>query len=270
MSLTLEDHPRSRAAKRPPAGAINRQRQRAAAAQLFAERGTGIPLSIIRTAAGATAAWGPGTYLSTADLLADLLTDHLLALSAAVAAAQDAAAHLPPEALLERLIRAYLDAVAAAPHAHRAFLFCTHHLPEEQRRALDLRLRIVIETMQAALAAAVPALAANPEAPLLLFPTIRAVLSDPFGWPVPPEAAQRQADGRRLAGMLIAAAEAEATGVWPRLGRVAGAEPGLDPIALTCRRARARFRDVLRAAEAGADVTITRRGKPVARVLATR
>jgi prevent-host-death family protein len=250
----------------PPAGWVARLRQRKAAARLFAERGLGVTLAGVRTAAGVGATSGAGAYLSIEELLYDLLTDHVFALSRAVCAAQEAHSRLPPEMLAERLIEAYLDAVAAGPDAHRAFLFCAHHLPEERRRGLDARLRFIIEMIHAALAEAVPGLAGASDSALRLFPAIRAALANPFHWPMAPEPAARAAEARRLAGMLIAAAEAEAAGSWRRLGRLAGAEPGMPPIDVSSRHVRPQLRVLLDAAEEGAEITITRHGRPVARL----
>lgn len=255
---------------RPPAGMAQRERQRIAGARLFAELGPNVTIFRVRAAAGVGYATGPNAYQTIGELLADILTEHLFTLGNAVCAAHDDAARFAPEHLLERLIRAYLDAAAEAPHAHRAFLFCAHALPEAPRRDLDIRLRVIIELMQDAIAAAVPGLSAKSDAALILFPVIRAVLSDPFRWLPTAEPEARQADARRLAGMLLAAAEAEATGAWPRCGAVDGAGRSFNPVTLDCRQARIRLREVLDAAEAGGDITITRRGKPVARVIRVR
>ncbi len=272
LSLAIDDAIRRRSAdrSRPSTAAVNRQRQRVAAARLFAEIGPNITMYRVRIAAGFSNGNGAGFYPTIEELLADLLTEHLAALTDAVCVAHDDAARFAPEHLLERTIRAWLDVTAASPHAHRAFLFCAHTLPEQRRRDLDIRLRVIIEMMQDAIAAAVPALAARSDAALILFPTIRAMLSDPFQWLEPPDPALRQADARRLTGMLLAAAEAEAAGVWPRCGGLEGAAPGIPPATIDCRQTRTRLREVLDGAEAGQDITITRRGKPVARVIRVR
>ncbi|MGH7212403.1 MAG: hypothetical protein ACREF1_13195, partial [Acetobacteraceae bacterium] len=230
---------------RPSTATLNRQRQRAAAARLFAEFGPNITMYRVRTAAGFSNGNGAGFYSTIEELRADLLAEHLAALTVAVCAAHDDAARFAPGHLLERLIRAWLDGVAAAPHAHRAFLFCAHALPEEPRRDLDIRLRVIIEMMQDAVAAAVPALAAKSDAALILVPTLRALLSDPFRWLEPPDPAARQADARRFTGMLLAAAEAEAAGVWPSCGGLEGAIPGIPPATIDCRQTRTRLREVL-------------------------
>ncbi|MEO9188787.1 MAG: type II toxin-antitoxin system prevent-host-death family antitoxin [Acetobacteraceae bacterium] len=249
---------------------IQRERQRFAAARLFAELGPNVTLWRVRSSAGISNGNAAGSYQTIEELLNDVLTEHLAALSNAVSAAHDDAARFAPEHLLERLIRAWLDAVAESPHAHRTFLFCRHAVGEAARRDLDIRLRVIIELMQAAIAAAVPALSAKSDAALTMFPVIRAALSDPFRWLPPAEPETRQADARRLAGMLLAAAEAEANGAWPRCGAVEGAGRAFNPATLDCRQARIRLREVLDAAEAGGDITITRRGKPVARVIRVR
>ncbi len=140
----------------------------------------------------------------------------------------------------------------------------------QARRDLDLRLRIIIELMQAAIIAAVPEIGAWSDAALLFYPLIRGLLCDPFHWIDRPEPERRRADARRLAGMLIAAAEAEATGFWPCCGAVDGAGLAFDPVTIDSRQARIRLRELLDAAALGADITITRRRKPVARVVRAR
>lgn len=255
---------------KPPAGMVNRERQRAAAARLFAELGPDISMWRIRTAAGVSHGNGAGAYQTRDEVLGDILTEHVIALSNAVAVAQDDHARLAPAHLLERLIHAWLEAAARAPDAHRALLFCAHALPEQARRDLDLRLRITIELMQDAIIAAVPEIGAWSDAALLFYPLIRGLLCDPFDWNDRPEPGRRQTHARRLAGMLIAAAEAEATGFWPRCGAVDGAGLAFDPVTIDTRQARIRLRELLDAAELGADITITRRRKPVARVVRAR
>lgn len=251
---------------KPLARIVNRERQRVAAARLFAELGPEVSLWRIRTAAGLS---GPGVYQTRDEVLADIVTEHLIALGRAVGAAQDDNAMLAPPHLLERLVLGWLDAAARAPDEHRTLLFCAHVLPEQTRRDIDLRLRIILEVIQAAVLAALPASAGWSDA-ALLFPLIRGLLCDPFHWIDRPGPERRQADARRLAGMLIAAAEAEATGFWPRCGAVDGAGLAFDPVAIDTHQARVRLRELLDAAGMGADITITRRGKPAARMVRAR
>jgi AcrR family transcriptional regulator len=257
---------RSRNSPRPRASVADRQRMCAVGARLFAAIGPAVGMTQIRTEAKVHNT-SHGAHPTKQDLLADLLTEHLAALGAAVARAEEVAAGLAPEALLERLILAWMDGVAAAPDAHRAFLLCAHILPPDTQRALDLYRRIAIEQIQSALTAAVPALADHPEASLALYPLIRLLLSDPYSWPAPPESAERQSAARRLAGMLIAAAEAETLGHWPRLGLTQGPERGRPPLAVSYNQARVRLREILDGAEAGRDTIITRRGRVIARVV---
>ncbi len=81
--------------------------------------------------------------------------------------------------------------------------------------------------------------------------------------------ALRQRDARRLAGMLLAAARAETEGAWPLLGGTSGAASNR-VIAVDIRAARARFSELLKAAERGADITILRRTRRVARLVSAR
>lgn len=252
---------------RRPGGADRKRQLRAAAAPLFAAEGTGgVTLVRVSLAAGHTAGGAANQYASCQDLLTDVIFVHLDELTEAVGTAHDAA-DASPGRLLETMLRGFLDQIAARPSEHRAFLFCVHALPERDRRAALLRYQILLEMIRDGLVAAVPALAARTEPSEFLLGAIRTVLSDPWCWPMPREPEQRQADSRRLAGMLLAAAEAEATGRWPALGGTAGADPSLPALTLDASTARARWSEVLKAARLGADITLTLRGRKVARVV---
>ncbi|HET6182681.1 MAG TPA: hypothetical protein VFA03_03695 [Acetobacteraceae bacterium] len=269
--LTLEDqiHPSDRPrARRYGPGESVRARLHEAAARVMAECGPRIALQPILIEAKVTSPRSIGAYSNIEALLADLLADHLLRLGAAVGAAEQEGAGAKPAALLERLILAWLDAAAAEPARHRVFLTCVHVLPDAVQRSLELRRRVAIEQMQAALSAAVPAL--RPESLLALYPLFCRMLSDVTIWPEPPAAEERRADARRIAGALLAIAEAEAAGHWPRLGRTEGPDPTLPPVTLDCRQIRRRFRHVLDAVLQGADIAITRRRRLVARIVPAR
>jgi hypothetical protein len=242
-----------------------RARMRAAALPLLAALGPG--LSIARIRAEARIHHPHGGYPTVAALLADALSEHLHRLNHAVAAAEARTAALRPEARLEQLILAWSDTAAAAPDAHRVFLLCAHAVPPDTQQTLETYRRLAIERMEAALAAAVPALAARPEAALALYPLIRLLLSDPHAWPAPPDAEQRQSAARRLAGMLIAAAEAEATGHWPRLGAATGPAQNEPPPTLTAHQARANWSALLHDVGLGREFLITRHGHPAARLV---
>ncbi len=245
-----------------------RRRIRQAAARLFAEHGaSAIGLERVAEAAELDRKVPQRLFGGRHILLAELLSEHLEALNAAICAAHDAHAAHAPEARLEALVRAYLDAVAAAPNEHRTFLFCAHLVMAQRREAVLLRHSLILETVAAELGLAVPALADRPEAAEPLLATVRALLDDRSCWPSPPEPEARRRHARRIAGMLLAAARAEAAGDWPALGtaRPPLARPGR--LQVDCRQARARLRELLDAAIAGAEVVITRQGRPAARVV---
>ncbi|MGA9866149.1 MAG: hypothetical protein WBQ75_06865 [Acetobacteraceae bacterium] len=130
-----------------------------------------------------------------------------------------------------------------------------------------LRYQIVLEMVRDVLAAAIPGLPNNAAAAETLLGTIRMMLSDPWRWPRPHSPEQRQTEARSLAGMLLAMARAEIAGAWPDLGGVAGAELSMRSISIGLGVARTRFSEVVKAAELGADITLIRRGRRVARVL---
>jgi prevent-host-death family protein len=251
----------------PAAGTPQRLRVklliRKRAARLFAAQGGGaVGLRRIAEAVGMSEPALRNYYLSHRDLLAGVLGEYLSGLNEAVGMAFDA--RPPGPARLERVVAAWLGHVAAESHAHRTLLFSAHLLPPEQREAVSLKHRICLETAHLALTGAVPALAARPDLTEPLLGTTRALLDDPATWPEPEPLEDRTRRARRVTGMLIAAATAEPQGVWPALGP---AEPAPAPRRVECSQARARFKELLDAVSAGADVTITRHGRPAVRLV---
>ena len=201
-----------------------------------------------------------GYYANRRDLLLDMLDEHLFELNEAVGAAFDARPAGPSR--LEAVVAAWLDHVAADPHAHRTLHFSAHLLPPEQREAVSLKHRICLETAYLALTGAAPALAERPDLTEPLLGTMRALLDDLTTWPEPDSPEDRTRRARRITGMLLAAASAETQGAWPAL---APAEPA--PQRVECSQARARFKELLDAVSAGANVTITRHGRPAVRLV---
>ncbi len=261
-----EEHPGG-----PPIALARKQRVRETAARLFAEHGVeAVGLTRISDAAGLARPVAGQFYRGRQDLLAELLLDHLDRLTKAVCSAQDSHADAAPEVLVEVLVRAWLECVAAEPDQHRALIVNAHCLDGPARERAALRHLLVLETVYGALAAAVPGLADRAEAMAPLLATLRALLSDPWVWHERPDRPQRLAAARRIAGMMLAAARAQASGAWEALGRVEGAAPWRGRLTLECRDARARMRELLDAAEAGAEVVITRRGRISARVVGAR
>ena len=210
-------------------------------------------------------------YPSVAAVLEAVLNDFVADLNTDVGAAHDAA-HAPdadpaPERRLEAVVAGFIEAATRHADAHRAFLVCVHRVAETERGTLLLRYQVVLESVRDLLAAAVPALAENAEASDTLLGTIHTLLSDPWRWRSPRGPRERQAEARRVAGLLLAAAIAETTGVWPALGTIAGNRTGLKSLTIGVRTARARFSEMLKAAEFGMDITLTRHGKRVARMV---
>jgi len=78
---------------------------------------------------------------------------------------------------------------------------------------------------------------------------------------------ERHAEARRIAALLIATAIAETTGVWSVLGATAGSHPNRTSLRLGVRSVRGRFCEIVKAAEAGTDISLTRRGRQVARIV---
>ena len=233
------------------------------AARLFAEYGVGaVGLYRVAGAVGVSEPTLRHYYASRRDLLIDVLGEHLSGLNEAVGAAFDA--RPPGPTRLESVITAWLDHVAAEPHAHRALLFSARLLPGEERDEVALKHRICLETAYLALTSAVPALAERPDLTESLLGTMRALLDNPTAWPEPDSPEDRTRRARRVTGMLIAAALAETAGAWPVLGP---AEPASVPRLVECSQARARLKELLDAVSAGADITITRHGRPAVRLV---
>lgn len=243
-----------------------------ASAALFATEGANAATLGRLAVAGGMHPTTLGRIYPTAEAVLEAVLDAFITdLNTEVGAAHDAA-HAPdadtaPERRLEAVVAGFIEAVTRNEDAYRSFLFCVHHLEERERNSLLLRYQVILESIRDLLAAAVPALAENAGASETLLGTIRALLSDPWRWRSPRGPEERQAEARRVAGLLLAAATAETTGVWPALGTIAGNRTGLKSLTIGVRSARARFSEMLKAAEHGIDITLTRHGKRVARMV---
>lgn len=239
-------------------------------AALFAAEGVeAVTLSRLGSAAGAYAHMIARHYASPHAVLEDVLRTFLEELANAVGAAHDAA-HAPaadpaPERRLELVVRAFVEAVALHRDEYRALQFCVHRLDEEARGSVLLRYQVLLETIRELLESAVPALAGHDDARTTMLEVIRAQLSDPWSWQSPKGPEERAADARRITAILLAAATAETAGFWPALGKTKGA--GVRTLTLDVRNARARMSEVLKSAEHGIDITITRHGHRIARVV---
>lgn len=239
-------------------------------AALFAAEGVdAISLARLGSAAGAYAQVITRHYASPHAVLEDVLRCFLNELANAVGAAHDAA-HAPdakaaPARRLELVVRAFVESVALHRDEHRALQFCVHRLAEEPRGAVLLRYQVILETIRELLESAVPALAGHDDARATMLEVIRAQLSDPWSWRSPKGPAERAADACRITAILLATATAETEGVWPALGKTKGA--GVGTLTLDVRTVRAHLSEVLKSAEHGIDITITRHGHRVARVV---
>ena len=244
-----------------------KRRVRRAAARLFAEYGAA---AIGRRRVAAVAGQDRGLvgkyYPEDADMLMDVLTEHVWALNAVVCRVFDEAAAVGPFERLEAVIRAWLDHVAAESAEHRCLLFCVRLLPEAMRQQVMLKYRIILDTVLEALGAVVPGLVQREGAMESLGGTARALLSDVGWWPEGLAVAERARMARRIAGMLLAAGRAELAGEWAVGCPAAGVMDGRVYL-LESNVARTRFRELLDAVEAGAEVVLTRRGKKVVKMV---
>ena len=238
---------------------------REAAAGLFAERG---PVGVTRRHA-ADAAKVPGAaverlYGSEAELLGDVLADFAHGLVMAVCVAFDAGEGLGPTGRLEGVVRAWLDYVSAHRAANRTFLLCLPRAGEPVKTQAASKYRTAVDTVVEALRKIAPELDEDPCEGLVEM--VRALLSDVWSWPDGARPEGRGAAARRIAGVLTAAAMAEARGSWAGFGPAAGAgEPGNRALDYT--EARKRFSGVLDYVLAGGEVTVRRHGKPVGKVV---
>ncbi len=245
-----------------PRTARTRRALRAAAGALFAEYGaTAVGLDRVAQAAGMARGAAFHHFGNREELLFEVVGHHAIDLQAAVCAAFDATAGEGQAARLEAITLAWLDYVAAHRHEHRCLVFCGHLLGPDRRSSVTIRHEITLETMMAPLLAMEPALAGRAEAVARLSALFAALLNDPSFWPTPPEGAERGARARAVAGMMRAAAMAEAAGSWAGLGTRRGA------VTLETKRVRRQWADVVRTVALGQDVVVTRRGKRVARVV---
>ena len=239
-----------------------------------AEGPDAVSIPRLTAAAGLPAGGVALLYGSRQAVLRDVLDAYLADLNEAVGAAHDAAhaagADPTPERRLEVVVRGFVDATARHADAHRAFLFCVHRLEEAERRSALLRYQVVLETVLDVLAGAVPGLAKNEAASEAALGTIRTLLSDPWRWQAPQAPPERQAGARRIAAILLATAAAETAGYWPAFGKTTGTDPSLKTVTLDLGTARARLGELVKAAELGADITLTRYGHRVARVVAAQ
>jgi AcrR family transcriptional regulator len=241
-----------------------RRRVRRAAAVLFAERGPrGVSRRQAADAARMSGAQVERMYVSDEALLGDVLTEFVYGLAPPVHAAFDAGGKFGPAGRLEAVIRAWLDYTAEHTAASRAFVLGLGQVEAELRESLTLKYWSVVETVTEALQAAVPELKTVSEG---LKATMRGLLHHAWSWPRGCELDERGATARRIAGVLMAAGQAEARGDWPGLGPVQGVGR-MGHRAMTCKEARARFSDLTDFVVAGGEVTVLRHGRAVTKVV---
>jgi AcrR family transcriptional regulator len=245
-----------------PRSVQTRRALRQAGARLFAEYG---PAAVGMDRVAQAAGMGRGVaflhFGNRDELLYDLIGTYAIDLQTSVCAAFDATEGEGQTTRLEAMVLAWLEHVAAHRHEHRCLVSWCRLLGQEARTSVTIRHEITLETMMAPLLAMEPALAGRVEAMARLSALFAALLNDPSFWPTPPEPPERVARARAIAGMMRAAALAEAEGAWAGLGTRRGA------VILETKRVRRQWGDVVRAVALGHDVVVTRRGKRVARVV---
>ncbi len=203
-------------------------------------------------------------YPSDAELVADILAEFIHELVNTVGAAFDAAQPLGALARLEAVIRAWLDHLAAHPMQHRAFLAALPRLEEPHRGIITSKYQSAIDTLAGVLYPAISGLQATP--PSLLI-TAAILLNESWALSHDRGLEPRSQTARRIAGILVTIGTAEATGHWPGFGPSLGV--GSSQQAIPCRYARTHFHDLLDYVSAGGEVILSRRGKPVAKVVKT-
>lgn len=237
-----------------------------AAAVVIAEYGPGVTRRRIADFARVHHSAAERLYASESDIMADLMSDTLWSLNDRVGAAFDQATSLGPIVRLEAVIEAWLRHVAEQVHAHRSFHLALHLLPEHRGSSLRSLYQAIQGTLKEALCAPVPGLAERPpETIASLLDTARILLSDAT-WPQPSWGSAIHATARRMCGMLLAAARAECEGDWPELGPTTGVSG--KRLRLESTEARRLMRIVLDMVAQGGEVTLTRRGRRVAKVVA--
>ena len=194
----------------------------------------------------------------------------MVRLTEAVCPAFDRFETAAPATRLEAVMLAYLDRVAQETDAHRTLLFCTHLLDQRRGDLVRQRHAMILETMIETLAAAVPELAERPGAPAALLLTLRDLLSPAREWASVEEPEARRTRARRIVGMMLAAARAEAAERWAELGPAEGAPLAPRRVQVESRDVRVRIWELLDAVADGAEVVVTRRGVPAARLVGVR
>jgi TetR/AcrR family transcriptional regulator, cholesterol catabolism regulator len=193
-----------------PGVELKKRAIRQAAAVLLAQRGYhGCGLERIAEAAhlnrGALAYY----YASRTDLLNDVLSEHALAISQHVFSVFDAgmaADHAPAERL-NALVQALLDAVLAERFEHRAMLTNIDHLPDDQRHAVKLRYKLLLDSFGEVLAAAIPGLSARIGAMTALLMTLASIVGGAATWFNEAGAEDRASYARMVTAMLLAAGQ---------------------------------------------------------------
>jgi prevent-host-death family protein len=244
----------------------NRRDLRLAAATLIAHDGPGVSRRRIADHARIHHSALDRLYASNSDLLAEVIGEHLHSLNSRICEIFDKAAPFGPLLRLESVIESWLGYVSRNLNFHRTALTATYLLPERERTSLRITENVLMMTIRDALFGAVPELENQPaEAVAPVLETARALLNH-LPWPDPPWVKEIGAAARRIAGVLLAASRALCSGAWPDLGPVRGVE-GTRTL-LECAEARRQMRAVLDLVAEGGEVTLTRRGRRVAKVVA--
>ncbi len=187
-----------------------------AATLLWAEQGmSGHSVRALAQQAGVAATTVNYVLGNRHELLAEILGEHVAALSSRVYAAMDASVAAAPAVRLEALLMAYLEGVAAAPHAHFLLQHALSSLAPRGREVVRSCYRNLLSLLGEPLVQLVPEAKGSLAAALAL--AALGAVGDALLWFEPAEGMAVPTTARRLATMLLAAVGSE-VGAGPRLG----------------------------------------------------
>jgi len=199
-----------------PATVHNRLRVLEAATLLWAAQGIGGgSVRALSREAGVAPATINYVLGKRDEVLAEILGEHLDALSRRVCTAADANQAAPPALRLEALLTAYLEGIATAPHAHFLLQHALCSLSPRGREMVRGRYRVLLDLLGEPLVQLVPEAKGSLVAALALAAV--GAVGDALLWFEPAGEMEVRATARRLTTMLLAAVGSE-IGDGPRPG----------------------------------------------------
>ncbi|HTB48326.1 MAG TPA: TetR/AcrR family transcriptional regulator [Acetobacteraceae bacterium] len=204
-----------------------RRRLRDSASVLWAEQGmTACTVRGIALGAGVPHTMVFNLVGARDDVLAEIMLEHVITLSQQVRAAARQTSEASPPQRLEAMLTAYLDGIAASPHAHMLLHNALCVLPAASREAVRRRYRMLLDLLAQPLVLLAPSVGDTLAAELAL--TAVGSVSDALLWVDPAARYEVAVTVRRLTAMLLAAVRS-AEGLGPQPGRGGPAQDCAQP-----------------------------------------